>query len=136
MSEQEGPSTDIEDRSLTTKENKDNNDIIHLILASTISHFPKVFQGSGGSAREGRSLVIVGIPSENSRSLVTRPKYPPPPHRETSAAIPVSHCISCGIADYRCYTPTSFKKNGYRNPKIGLTRGYRRKSLALKPIAL
>ena len=37
--------------------------------------------------------------------LVTRPKYPP-------VAIPLSHCVSCGIADYRCYTPTSFRKSG------------------------
>ena len=42
-----------------------------------------------------------------SPSLVTRPKYPPP-YRETSVAIPLSHCVSCGIADYRSYTPTSF----------------------------
>ena len=42
-------------------------------------------------------------------ALVTRPKYPP--YCETSVAIPLSHCVSCGIADYRCYTPTSFLKN-------------------------
>ena len=31
-----------------------------------------------------------------------------PPYRETGVAIPLSHCVSCSIADYRCYTPTSF----------------------------
>ena len=35
-----------------------------------------------------------------------------PPYRETGVAIPLSHCVSCGIADYRCYTPTSFRKRG------------------------
>ena len=38
--------------------------------------------------------------------LVNRPKQPPPISRE----MPLSHCVSCGIADYRCYTPTSFRK--------------------------
>ena len=35
-----------------------------------------------------------------------------PPYRETAVEIPLSHCVSCGIADYRCYIPTSFRKNG------------------------
>ena len=48
--------------------------------------------------------------------LATRPKYPPP-CRETGVAIPLSHCISCDIADYRCYTPTSLFKNGLSQPK-------------------
>ena len=40
------------------------------------------------------------------RLLVTRPKYTP--YCETGVvAIPLSHCALCGIADYRCYTPTS-----------------------------
>ena len=43
--------------------------------------------------------------------LVSRQKYLP--YHETSVAIPMSHCVSRGIADYRCYTPTSFlKQNG------------------------
>ena len=42
--------------------------------------------------------------------LVTRPKFPP--YRETGVAIPLSHCVLCGIADYRCYNPTSFRKSG------------------------
>ena len=42
-------------------------------------------------------------------------KYPP--YRETAVAIPLSHCVSCGIADYRCYTPTSFCKNSLSQSK-------------------
>ena len=34
------------------------------------------------------------------------------PYRETGVALPLLHCVSCGIADYRCYTLTSFLKNG------------------------
>ena len=60
--------------------------------------------------------------------LVTRPKYPP--YRETGVAIRLSHCVSCGIADYRCYTPTSFLKNGVSQSKTGLTRGVSQKKLA------
>ena len=56
-------------------------------------------------------------------------KYP------TGVAILLSHCVSCGIADYRCHTPTSFCKMAYRSERTGLTRGYSRKSLPLKPIA-
>ena len=51
--------------------------------------------------------------------LVARLKYPPP-YRETGVAIPLSHCVSCGIADYRCYTPTSFLKNGRSQSKQAL----------------
>ena len=53
-----------------------------------------------------------------------------PPYRETSVAIPLSHCVSSGIADYRCYTPTSFLKNGLSQPKTDLTRGVSQKKLA------
>ena len=56
-------------------------------------------------------------------------EIPPPPHRETSVAIPLLHCVSCGIADYRCYTPTSFRKNGLSQSKERPNKGYRRKSL-------
>ena len=38
----------------------------------------------------------------------TDPTEISPPCRETGVAIPLSHCFACGIADYRCYTPTSF----------------------------
>ena len=63
-----------------------------------------------------------------SFGLVTRPKYPP--YRETGVAIPLSHCVFCGIADYRCYTPTSFCKNGLSQSKTDLTRGVSQKQLA------
>ena len=44
---------------------------------------------------------------------------------------PLSHCISCGIADYRCYTPTSVPKNGLSQSKDRPNKGsYRRKKLA------
>ena len=54
----------------------------------------------------------------------------PPAYRETGVAIPLSHCVFCGIAGYRCYTPTSFCKMAYRSPKTGLTRGASQKKLA------
>ena len=38
-----------------------------------------------------------------------------PPYRETGVATPLSHCVSCGIADYRCHTPTFCGKNGRRS---------------------
>ena len=71
-----------------------------------------------------------------SRSL-SDPTEIPPPHRGTGVAIPLSHGVSCGIADYRCYTPTSFQKNGLSQSKDRPNKGgNRRKSLPLKPIAL
>ena len=50
----------------------------------------------------------------------TRPKYLP--YRKTGVAIPLSHYVSCGIAGYRCYTPTSLHKNGLSQSKDGLNR--------------
>ena len=44
-------------------------------------------------------------------------------------AIPLSQCVSCGIADYRCYTP-DFHKTGMSQPKTDLTRGASQKKLA------
>ena len=41
----------------------------------------------------------------------------PPPYRETGVALPLSHCVFCSIADYCCYTPTSFCKSGLLRPK-------------------
>ena len=60
---------------------------------------------------------------------MTRPKHPL--YLETGVAIPLSHCVSCGIADYRCYTPAPFRKMVYRNPKTGLGR-VSQKTLPLK----
>ena len=54
----------------------------------------------------------------------------PPPYRETGVAIPLSHCVSCGIADSRYYTPTSFRKPAYRSAKTGLGGGASKKKLA------
>ena len=43
----------------------------------------------------------------------------------------MSHCVSSGIADYRCYTPNSFlNKMAYRSPKTDLTGGVSQKKLA------
>ena len=59
------------------------------------------------------------------------PRHKPPLYRKTGVAIPLSHCVSRGVADYRCYTPTSFLKNGlYRSPKTDLSRGISQKKLA------
>ena len=55
-----------------------------------------------------------------------------PPYRETGVAIPLSHCVSCSIADYRCYIPTSFRKMACRNLKTDLTRGLSQVKLASK----
>ena len=51
------------------------------------------------------------------------------PRRETGVAIPLPHCVFCGIPDYRCYTPTSFRKNGLTQSKRqALEGGYHRKA--------
>ena len=59
--------------------------------------------------------------------LVTRPKYPP--YCETGVAMPLPHCVFCGIADYRCYTPTSSRTSGLSRSK-NWTRGASQKKLA------
>ena len=52
-----------------------------------------------------------------------------PPYRETGVAIPLSYCVSCGIADYRCNTPLLSVKMADRRPKTDLTRRHRRENL-------
>ena len=47
---------------------------------------------------------------------VTRPRYAPL-SRDRCSTIPLSHCVSCGIADYRCYTPTCSSKSGLSRSK-------------------
>ena len=64
---------------------------------------------------------------------VTRPKYPP--YRKAPVALPLSHCVFCGIADYRFYTPTAFRRGGQLQSKDRPWGGYRRTSLSLRPIA-
>ena len=60
------------------------------------------------------------------------------PYRETGVAIPLSPCVSCGIADYRCYTPTfSLRKSGLSRSKERPNKGgTAKKILPLKPNAL
>ena len=55
-----------------------------------------------------------------------------------SGGLQPQHCVSCGIADYRCYTPTSFlNKNGLSQSKDRPTKGgIAENNLPLKPIAL
>ena len=50
-----------------------------------------------------------------------------PPCRKTGAAIPMLHCVSCGIA---ATLPLLSLKIAYRSPKTGLTRGVSQKKLA------
>ena len=73
-------------------------------------------------------LLYFAVVPESLKNLSDRPKYPP--YRETSVAIPLSHYVSCGIADYRCYTPTSFCKQGLSRSKTDPTRGVSQKKLA------
>ena len=59
---------------------------------------------------------------------VACPKYPP--YRETGVAIPLSHCVSCGIADYRCYTPTTVRASGLSQSNDRPNKGVSQKRLA------
>ena len=61
---------------------------------------------------------------------VSRLKYPP--YCETGVAIPLSHCVSCDIADYCSYTPTSFLKNGLSQSKERANKGASQEKLASK----
>ena len=65
----------------------------------------------------GHLLTCLNMQSHVLCPLLSDPTEIPPPYRETGAAIPLSHCTSCGIADYRCYTPTSFLKNSLSQSK-------------------
>ena len=48
-------------------------------------------------------------PESAAGPLLSEPtEIPPPPYRETSVAVPLLHCVSCSIADYRCYAPHFF----------------------------
>ena len=58
-----------------------------------------------------------GNPTSFGLVCLSDPTDITPPYRETGVAIPLSDCVSTGIADYRCYTPASFLKNGLSRPK-------------------
>ena len=81
----------------------------------------------GASWRPTPTKAFSKLEKNCDTNLVTRLKIPPP-YRETGVAIPLSHCVSCGIADYRCYTPSV--EMGYRSPKTDLTRGASQNKLA------
>ena len=69
------------------------------------------------------TILIAGARSCGSLSLVTRPKYPPPPSRDKCRNT-LSHCVSCGIGDYRCYTPPhSFLQHGLSQSKDRPNKG-------------
>ena len=61
--------------------------------------------------------------SDNDDRLSDLTEYPPP-------LLSLSHCVFCGVADYRCYTPTSFRKSGQSQSKDGLGGGVSQKRLA------
>ena len=68
--------------------------------------------------------------SFSTKALGDPTEIPPLPYRETGVAIPLSHCVSCGIADYRCYTPTSVRKSGLSQSKDRPSKGVSQKKLA------
>ena len=68
------------------------------------------------------------FPQKNALSY-SDPTEIPPPYRETGVAIPLSHCVFCGITDYRCYTPLLFHANALSQPKDRLWRGVSQKKL-------
>ena len=103
-------------------------------VAKPWASFPCFFEIPSFSLCKEFLALWVFFPSLPRIFLVTRPKYPP--YCETGVALPLSHCVSCGIADYRCCTPTSFLKTGLSQSKQALEGGYRKRSLPLKPIAV
>ena len=64
----------------------------------------------GGGIREGRGRW--GGEKKKRKKGRAKSAQKIPPYRETPGTQPLSHCVLCGIADYGCYTPTSFGKNG------------------------
>ena len=81
------------------------------------------------------TVVVCKIPSPSFSvfkiaAFFSDPTEIPPPYRETSVAIPLSHCVSCGIADYRCYTPPAFQKIGVSQSKDRPNKGVSQKKLA------
>ena len=90
-------------------------------------------QGVLSEVPETQNLSEPLRPVARTPVLVTRPQYPP--YRETGVAIPLSRCVSCGVADYRCYTSTSFLRNGPSQSKDRPNKGGIAEKI-LKPIEL
>ena len=98
--------------------------------------FSPSFPGFSGVRQVQKILGIFGVFLSFRQKTKEKKDRVTPPYRETGVAISLSHCVSCGIADYRCYTPTSVRKSGLSQSKDRPNKGYRRQSLPLKPIAL
>ena len=67
-------------------------------------------------------------PKQNSGNQLSDPTKITP-YRETGVAIPLSHCVPCGIADYRGYIPL-LSVTMADHPNTDLTRGVSQKKLA------
>ena len=79
---------------------------------------------------DSKVFKCLGASLSGSKKEMDSPKAPlssPLPWRVLSDLT----CVSCGTADNRCYTPTSFRtKMAYRNPKTDVTRRASQKNLA------
>ena len=54
---------------------------------------------------------------------LSEPTEVPPPSLRDRCSNTLSHCVLCGITDYRCYTPTSFRKDDLSQAKCWPWRG-------------
>ena len=97
-------------------------------VAASYAH--AIANSNGRCNRENVDRLTFSQVWQPMANLVTRPKYPP--YREAGVAIPLSHCVSYGIADHRCYAPTSFHKNGLSQSKDRPNKGVSQKKLASK----
>ena len=78
---------------------------LHCALCSTEQ---SAFQGGEKRKNVPRKGEEEGWPANGAKRRKGRVKT----GRECDwVAVPLSPCVSCGIADYRCYTPTSFRKS-------------------------
>ena len=68
-----------------------------------------------------KSLYLTSYPTEKIKKTL---------YRGIGVAMPPSHRVSCGIADYRCYTPISFHKHGLSQSKDRPNKGASQKKLA------
>ena len=88
---------------------------------------PNILPNWGSQNTLGKIMhYIFGIVQAGSPDKSCMQQFPPawcPPYRETRVAIPLSHCASCGIADYRCCILTSFLKNGLSRSKDRPNKG-------------